>query len=395
MLVRMGWRFATEVDVRLLYRFLRSFCLAGLWRHQAYRRDKAAGRLRPPALFLSVTNRCNLHCRGCWVGGGGEADMPPERFHRIISQARGWGNRFFGILGGEPLLWPDLFDHLAAYPDCYFQLFTNGTVLSEAHARRMRQLGNITPLVSIEGLEEESDARRGGEDVYERSLRALELCKQQRLVFGVATSVCKGNLDMVLGESFARDMAKRGAHYLWTYIYRPVGPDPNPEATLEEDQILRLRRWLVENRAMAPLVLVDSYWDADGRAFCPAAEGLSVHINPAGDIEPCPPLQFAAERVPEDETLGQTIEQSEFLDDFCRLSLSRGGGCILMSDPAGLLEFVQSHDARFTSGRDGQAELAAAMPCPCHDLPGQEIPERNWFFRFAKRNAFFGLGAYG
>jgi hypothetical protein len=34
-------------------------------------------------------------------------------------------------------------------------------------------------------------------------------------------------------------------------------------------------------------------------------------------------------------------------------------------------------------------------PRPCHDLPGQEIPERHWLYRYAKRRWFFGFGTYG
>jgi hypothetical protein len=30
-----------------------------------------------------------------------------------------------------------------------------------------------------------------------------------------------------------------------------------------------------------------------------------------------------------------------------------------------------------------------------HHLPGQEIPEKHWAYRFAKKHWFFGFGAYG
>ena len=42
---------------------------------------------------------------------------------------------------------------LAAHPDAYFQVFTNGQLISDAVARRLRQIGNATPLISIEGAE--------------------------------------------------------------------------------------------------------------------------------------------------------------------------------------------------------------------------------------------------
>ena len=43
-----------------------------------------------------------------------------------------------------------------------------------------------------------------------------------------------------------------------------------------------------------PIVLIDAYWSAEGEPFCPAADGLSHHINPAGYIEPCPCLLYTS-----------------------------------------------------------------------------------------------------
>lgn len=77
-------------------------------------------------------------------------------------------------------------------------------------------------------------------------------------------------------------------HYAWFYIYRPVGPNPTPELCLTPEQIRELRRFLVDARTWAPIIVVDTYWDAEGRAVCPAATGISYHITPAGFIEPCP-----------------------------------------------------------------------------------------------------------
>ncbi len=46
------------------------------------------------------------------------------------------GNVFFGIVGGEPFMHPQLLDMLAAHPDCYFQIFTNGQFITDERAKR-------------------------------------------------------------------------------------------------------------------------------------------------------------------------------------------------------------------------------------------------------------------
>ena len=56
----------------------------------------------------------------------------------------------------------DLVDRLLErHADAYFQLFTNGHFLSAEVAERLRRMGNVTPLISVEGLAVESDRRSG------------------------------------------------------------------------------------------------------------------------------------------------------------------------------------------------------------------------------------------
>jgi ribose 5-phosphate isomerase A len=46
------------------------------------------------------------------------------------------------------------------HPDCYFQVFTNGHFITDEVAAKLRKLGNVTPLISVEGTEIISDERR-------------------------------------------------------------------------------------------------------------------------------------------------------------------------------------------------------------------------------------------
>ena len=56
----------------------------------------------------------------------------------IVGDAKAHGNAYFGILGGEPFLHPQLLDLFAAHPDCYFQVFTNGQLITDEIARELR-----------------------------------------------------------------------------------------------------------------------------------------------------------------------------------------------------------------------------------------------------------------
>jgi MoaA/NifB/PqqE/SkfB family radical SAM enzyme len=396
-IARLAWRSLTEPHPRLSWRFAVNAGWKGMRAIRRFRRAPRGDGLLPPFLFISVTNACNLCCKGCWVTQTSPAHvMAPEMLDRIITAAQRRGSSFFGILGGEPLLHPGLLEVLERHPEAYFQLFTNGLLLTEEVAARLRRMGNVTPLISIEGVGAAGDARRGGRAVTERSLAALDRCRRQRLIFGVATSLCKTNLDDLATDAFLAEVARRGALYAWYYIYRPVGPDPAPELALDAAEILRVRRFLVDVRARAPLVVVDAYWDQDGRALCPAASGLSHHISPDGDLEPCPVVQFAADRLADGADVEEKLAGSAFLRDTRAMFAQSGRGCIVMRDPAQLAGFLRAQGARDTTQRGtGLAELDAMAPRPDHDMDGTAIPERHWLYRMAKRNVFFGFGAYG
>ena len=391
------WRMLTEVDPRLLWKFGYTFGWKGMRAVNKFQRRLKRGEFFPAFLFISITNRCNLSCRGCWVS---KTDPPCEldigTLDNVVRESKKQGSYFFGILGGEPLLHKDIFTLFERHPDCYFLLFTNGLPLTDTVAAELRRLGNVSPLISLEGLERVSDERRGGTDVFERSMAALSLCREHRLVTGVATSVCQSNIDDLATEQFVNELAGRGVHYLWYYIYRPVGPDPAPELVLSAEQIIELRRFIVDIRLTAPLMVVDAYWDHEGEALCPAAVGISHHISPAGDIEVCPPIQFACENIGDGTHLFETFNTSKFLSDFRKMACAHTRGCVLLEDPDILRKFMEAHGAHDSSGRDiGFEELARMLPCGSHHQPGRAIPEKSRLYRLAKKHWFFGFGAYG
>jgi hypothetical protein len=58
-------------------------------------------------------------------------------------------------------------------------------------------------------------------------------------------------------------------------------------------------------------------------------------------------------------------------------------------------ELVVKHGARDTTQRvTALAEIERLLPRNSQHLPGQEIPEEHWVYRFAKKHWFFGFGAY-
>jgi MoaA/NifB/PqqE/SkfB family radical SAM enzyme len=396
MLPRLVYRTLRSADFRCIRKFAWNFGFKGLLSVERFKSRLKRGEYFPPFLYISILNSCNLRCQGCWVDvAAPRQEIDIETIHRTITDARKHGNSFFGILGGEPFMHSRFFEILEGHPDCYFQVFTNGQFITEKAAQRLRAAGNATPLVSIEGREITSDQRRGNKEVFKRTLRGLDNCLEAGLLTGVATSVCQSNINELLTEEWLNELIARGVHYVWFHSYRPVGPQMNGQLGLTPEQLVRVRKFVVEQRAKAPIAIIDAYYDGEGKALCPMSTGISHHIGPGGDIEPCPIIQFATENVSDPRGVFVTMRDSGFLKDFRELSARHTRGCVVLERPDLVKQLVVKHGARDTTQRGtAMAELEAMTPRFSQWLPGEEQPEKHWMYRLAKKYWFSDFNAY-
>ena len=145
--MKSGLRVLTSVSPRLTWKLVRNFGMRNMIGIRRFEKRQAKGKPFYPAfMMISLTNACNLSCSGCWVTQTkpvGQLSM--AQLDGIIETSKRYGSYFFGILGGEPLLYPGLFDLFFKHKDCYFQLFTNGIGLMPEVVARLKKAGNVTP----------------------------------------------------------------------------------------------------------------------------------------------------------------------------------------------------------------------------------------------------------
>jgi MoaA/NifB/PqqE/SkfB family radical SAM enzyme len=400
MFLQMARRLLFETDKRLLWKLAWNMGVKGMLSVEKHKARLRRGEVFPPFLYVSIINSCNLRCQGCWVDVAAKQEIiQPEPFHKMVNEARAMGNVFFGIVGGEPFMHPRLFELLEPHPDCYFQIFTNGQFITDEKAKRLRRLGNATPLISVEGNEIVSDERRGRSGVYSKTMQGIQNCLRNKVFTGVCTSLCRTNIDDLLNEAWVDRLIDMGVMYTWFHVYRPMGPDACPDLCLTPEQQLRARQFVVEMRARKPIVIIDAYFDGEGQALCPAATGMTHHINPWGDIEPCPIVQFTRESIhsrdADNRSLRDKFLQSGFLRDFRELARETTRGCIVLERPDLLKKLVERHGARDATARGtALAELDAMQVRTSQYNPTHQIPEKSWLYRLAKRYWFNDFGVY-
>ena len=114
-------------DLRCIWKFTYNLGLKGVIGFNKFQKRKKRGEIFPAFQFISVTDDCNLSCQGCWITKGEKCStLDLSAINKIITDSKKHGSYFFGILGGEPLMYSDLMKLFRSHPDCYFQLFTNG-----------------------------------------------------------------------------------------------------------------------------------------------------------------------------------------------------------------------------------------------------------------------------
>ncbi len=276
--------------------FVVNALLRGSQKRQAF--SQRTGLRTPFTVLVSPTMRCNLRCEGCYASEySHQSDMSGELVQRVVDEAAEMGVYLITVLGGEPFMRTDLLDIAAANPDTYFQVFSNGTLVKPEQIARIAELGNVALMLSIEGDEATTDARRGA-GTYRKLLGTMELLKEHGVLFGYSATVTRHNWQTLLSDEFVDPLVARGAAISWHFLYMPVGgaPDMSLMPTPEQRNEFRLGIQRVRNtKAMFP---VDFWGDAPWVGGCIAGKHY-LHINNEGWVEPCIFTHFATDNIAE------------------------------------------------------------------------------------------------
>ncbi len=242
----------------------------------------------PWAILLDPTSACNLHCTGCWAAEyGHKLNLSFEDIDSIITQGKELGCHIYIYTGGEPLVRKaDLIKICEKHPDCAFLCFTNSTLIDEAFCQDMIRVGNFVPAISAEGNEHTTDARRG-EGTYAKIEHAMGLLREHKLPFGISCCWTSANADAVATEENIDWMINEGALFCWYFHFMPVGRDASPELMPTPEQRERMYHFVREMRKTKPLFTLDFQNDGEFVGGCIAGGRRYLHINAAGDVEPC------------------------------------------------------------------------------------------------------------
>jgi len=216
------------------------------------------------APFLVVWNftyKCNLKCKHCYSNSGidPKMELSTEEAMKIVDQLADFGVTSLAFSGGEPLMRKDFFDvaRYAVESGLYVSLATNGTLLTEENAIKLKETGVHYVEVSVDGANAKThDFFRGKNGAFEQTLQGLKNCMDKKICTCIAITGTKNNLKEIPA---VLEMAENmGIDRFTLFNFIPTGrgkdiidSDPTPQ---EREEILRfLNEKLSEDHKIAIL----------------------------------------------------------------------------------------------------------------------------------------------
>jgi MoaA/NifB/PqqE/SkfB family radical SAM enzyme len=305
---------------------------------------------RPPfILILSPTLNCNLRCKGCYtLGYGTKPELPMEVSDRILRECQDLGIYFVTILGGEPMLYSPLFELIEKHPDVFFQVYTNGTLLTEDKAKQLADYGNVAVVLSIEGDEKETDSWRG-KGVYKKIMQAFENLNKAGIIIGTSATVTRQNIEVVSSEQFINKMISLGSVAQMYFLYIPVNGMADFSLMVTPEQRDLLRRRVITIRNTKPMFALDFWNDGPYVNGCIAAGRRYFHVNAKGDVEPCVYTHIAVDNI-QNTTLMQALNSPLFKDIRSRQphNCNHLRPCMIIDNPHVMRDVIKKNHPYFT-----------------------------------------------
>ncbi len=249
----------------------------------------------PFLLVIAPGHACNLRCSGCYASSDADSHkLDWEILDRLVREARKlWNIKLVVFTGGEPFSYSfkgkDIIDIVKDNPDCLFLAFTNGTLVNRKITERIAGCKNLTLAFSVEGLEADTDCRRG-KGTFKKILRAMGFSREAGLPFGISVTVDSRNISKVLEDSFLDYFFdNQGAFYGFFFQYLPIGLDfdfglmPSPEQRFYFwkrvwDKIERKKLFLLDFLNHGTLV---------NGCISAGRDGGYLYIDWDGEVKPC------------------------------------------------------------------------------------------------------------
>lgn len=164
--------------------------------------DETAWGIPRPVVVWNCTKQCNLSCIHCYANASNQRsaeEMDTASGKAFIHDLAEFGVPVILFSGGEPLLRDDLFGlaSLAREQGIRVALSTNGTLITEEIADRIRNVGFAEVGISLDGIESTNDRFRGNRGAYQAAIKGIRNCVALGLRVSLRLTITRFNYEEI------------------------------------------------------------------------------------------------------------------------------------------------------------------------------------------------------
>ncbi len=302
----------------------------------------------PTFLISSITNHCNLYCKGCYARENkicGEATHAPmlttQKWSRIFNEAAALGISFNLLAGGEPLLRKDVILEASKVRNMIFPIFTNGLMINQEYLKLFLGHRNLIPVISIEGNREVTDDRRG-KGTYDKLITNMKELQKSNLLYGASITVTSENISQVTSTAYMDTLADLGCKLVFFIEYVPAVSSTQHLTLSEENQAYLEEKQGLLRKKYEEIIFLSFPGDEKYLGGCLAAGRGFFHINPYGGAEPCPFSSYSDCNLSE-QSLMEVLQSPLFkkLNEAKLVGGEHRGGCALFEHKAEVEALIQ------------------------------------------------------
>ena len=195
----------------------------------------------------------------------------------------------------------------------------------------------------------------------------------------MSTCYTSRNVDDVTSEEFYDKLIDLGALFIWFFHYMPVGAGADTSLLLTPDQRIKMYERVRELRKTKPLFAMDFQNDAEFVGGCIAGGRNYLHINAAGDVEPCVFIHYSNTNIHE-HTLLEALKSPLFMayHDGQPFNDNQLRPCPMLENPELLREMVKKTGAHSTDLEAPEDVDVLCAKCEHYAEHWKPVAEKMW-----------------
>ena len=182
---------------------------------------------KKPVVVWNVGRRCNLRCVHCYSHSRDiryTGELSTEEGMRLIDDLADFGVPVLLFSGGEPLMRPDILELIARARSKGLRavISTNGTLIDDELAAKLKDVNLSYVGVSLDGLENTNDRFRGIPGAFNMALGGIRTCLRNGIKVGLRFTVNRRNAQDIDGifDLIEREGIPRVCFYHLVYAGR-------------------------------------------------------------------------------------------------------------------------------------------------------------------------------